>query len=87
MNKIFEFVENSKKSEILKYLDVFVFFDGNNWMFADQDKEFLNNYIEGILPINDFIELGNKLAENLNKMNVPVTEYDFENINDYLNYK
>lgn len=86
MKKIYEFIENSdKQNELLKYLDVFVFFNGDDWMFADSDKEFLSNYIDNIIAVDDFIKLGIKLANNLNKMNIDVSDYDVKNIEQYLN--
>jgi hypothetical protein len=86
MKKIYEFIENNdKKNELLKCLDAFVFFDGDVWMFADGDREFLSNYIDNIIPVDDFINLGTQLADNLNKMNIDVSDYDAENIEQYLN--
>ena len=86
MKKIYEFIENNdKKNELLKSLDAFVFFDGDVWMFADGDREFLSNYIDNIIPVDDFINLGTQLADNLNKMNIDVSDYDAENIEQYLN--
>jgi len=62
------------------------FFDGDCWMFAKSDKEFLSNYIDNIMPVDNFIELGTQLSNNLNKMNIDVSDYDIKNIEIYLFY-
>lgn len=83
MKKIFEFVEDyNTNKQVLKYLDELIFFD-EIWMFADGDKEFISMYIEDIIPLDDFIKLGNKICDNLNKMNISISDY---NPNDLIHY-
>lgn len=82
MKKIYEFIDNKEKT--LKLLDSFLFFS-DEWMFVD-DIEFIGDDIVGIIPIEIFIDLGQKLADNLNKINLDVLDYDVDKIEEYLNY-
>jgi hypothetical protein len=88
MKKIYEFIDNiDKKRKILELLDTFIFFDGEFWMFADGDREFISYYIDDIIPTNDFIQLGIDLSNNLNNMKVNISEYNSNDIEKYLNNK
>lgn len=87
MNRIYEFIENDiKKLEIFKFLDGFVFYDGDVWMFPDSNKDFIYNVVSDIISVDNFIKLGNKLADNLNKMNIDVSDYDVDKIEEYLSF-
>ena len=86
MNRIYEFIENdTKKLEIFKFLDGFVFYDGYVWMFPNSNKDFIYKVVSDIISVDNFIKLGNKLADNLNKMNIDVLDYDVDKIEEYLN--
>ena len=82
--KIFEFVNNDNKQKVFKLLDGFLFFDGDVWMFPNS-HEFISNVVRDVIKVDDFIRLGLKLVDNLNKMNIDVSDYDVDNIENYIN--
>ena len=82
--KIFEFVNNDNKKKVFKLLDGFLFFDGDVWMFPNS-HEFISNVVRDVIKVDDFIRLGLKLVDNLNKMNIDVSDYDVDNIENYIN--
>lgn len=82
--KIFEFVNNDNKQEVFKLLDGFLFFDGDVWMFPNS-HEFISNVVRDVIKVDDFIKLGLKLVDNLNKINIDVSDYDVDNIENYIN--
>jgi hypothetical protein len=84
MKKIFEFVNNDNKQKVFKLLDGFLFFDGDVWMFPNS-HEFISNVVSDVIKVDDFIKLGFKLAENLNKINIGVLDYDVGSIENYIN--
>jgi hypothetical protein len=87
MRKIFEFVDDNANKEILKHLDSLIFFDGEIWMFADGNRDFISKYIDGIMPLDEFIRLGNKISNNLNKMEITTSDYNPNHLIYYLNYE
>ena len=88
MKKIFEFVEDDNTNkEILKHLDTFIFFDGEIWMFADGDRDFISKYIDGIIPLDSFIKMGNKISDNLNKMNINTSDYNSKDLIYYYKFE
>jgi hypothetical protein len=84
MKKIFEFVNNDNKQKVLQLLDGFLFFDGDIWIFPDS-HEFISNVVSDFIQVDDFMNLGYKLADSLNKKNIDVLYYDFSDLENYIN--
>lgn len=79
--KIYEFINNDSDEKIMQLLNSFLFFN-EKWMFVD-NKDFFKNEVE-TYQIDIIINTGLKLAENLNRMNIDVLEYDEKEILTYL---
>jgi hypothetical protein len=79
MNKLYEFINNNES--LLKLLDSFLFYD-EKWLFVENRDFFIdevdNNEIEKI------IEIGLKIANNLNRLNISPDDYNEKEILNYL---
>ena len=74
----------NNKEKTLKLLDTYLFFENGNWYFVD-DSEFMVNDDDCIdIDVNNLINIGLELANNLNKMNIDVSDYDCDKIEEYL---
>lgn len=73
----------NNKEKTLKLLDTLLFFEEEQWYFVEDPKFIINNFDINI-DVNDLINIGLELANNLNKMNIDVSDYDCDKIEDYL---
>lgn len=73
----------NNKEKTLKLLDTLLFFEEEQWYFVEDPKFIINNFDINI-DVNDLINIGLELANNLNKMNIDISDYDCDKIEDYL---
>ena len=80
MKKINEFVNNEDvRLKIISLLDRFLFFD-EEWIFPD-NSDYISNILDDIIPVNDFIKIGQDLVKKLNDEHI---SHDSDNITDII---
>lgn len=71
--KINEFVDSEKISKIIILIDRFLFFD-DVWCFPD-NKDYISKVLDGALPVDDFIKMGQDVSKKLNDGNISRDDY------------